>query len=206
MYSPSLGGFVSRLTKLTEEEKGDNMGKFKLTAKESLMLVVDFQEKLMPAIDRREKIIHNAGLLLRLARLLSIPVILTEQYPQGLGVTVPEIKEVLPEYAPVEKRLFSAFIPEVEQKLKELNRSQIIVTGTETHVCVFQTVRDLVAAGYEVYLVRDAVGSRFKENYQSGLELMRDLGAIITNTETVIFDLLQVAEGPAFKEMSKLLK
>ncbi|ADI02809.1 isochorismatase family protein [Syntrophothermus lipocalidus] len=182
------------------------MGKFKLTAKESLMLVVDFQEKLMPAIDRREKIIHNAGLLLRLAGLLSIPVILTEQYPQGLGVTVPEIKDVLPEYAPVEKRLFSAFIPEVEQKLKELNRSQIIVTGTETHVCVFQTVRDLVAARYEVYLVRDAVGSRFKENYQSGLELMRDLGAIITNTETVIFDLLQVAEGPAFKEMSKLLK
>jgi len=182
------------------------MGRFKLTAKEAVFLVIDFQERLMPAIDRRERVIHNARLLLRLAGLFNIPVIVTEQYPQGLGVTVPEIKEVLPEYAPIEKKSFSAFIPELEQKLKELNRPKVIVTGTETHVCVFQTVRDLVDAGYEVYLVQDAVGSRFKENYESGLGLMRDLGAIITNTETVIFDLLKVAEGPEFREMSKLLK
>ncbi len=182
------------------------MKRFVLNAEDTVFLVVDFQERLMPAIDRADKVLHNAGLLLRLAGLIKIPVLVTEQYPQGLGVTVPEIKEVLPEHTLFEKRLFSAFIPELEKKLVELNRPKIVVTGTETHVCVFQTVRDLVTAGYEVYVVRDAVGSRFKENYENGLALMRDLGAIITNTETVIFDLLKVAQGPVFKEMSGLLK
>ena len=182
------------------------MKRFVLSSEETVLLVIDLQERLMRAVDRAEKVLHNAGLLLRLAGLMKIPVIVTEQYPQGLGMTVPEIKEVLPEHVLIEKKLFSAFVPELEQKLKDLNRPKIVVTGTETHVCVFQTVRDLVAAGYEVYVVQDGVGSRFKENYESGLELMRDLGAIITNTETVIFDLLKVAEGPVFKEMSRLLK
>lgn len=182
------------------------MARFNLQAEESLLLVIDFQEKLMPAIDKRERIIHNTGLLLKLADKLSIPVIVTEQYPQGLGPTVPEIKEHLNDYQLVEKTTFSAMIPVFEEKLTALGRKQIIVTGVETHVCVFQTVRDLVAAGYEVYLVEDAVGSRFKVNYKSGREMMRDLGAIITNTETVIFDILKIAGTPEFREMSKLLK
>lgn len=182
------------------------MRKFKLDAGRTVLLVIDFQEKLMPAIDRSEKIIHNNNLLLRLANMLGIPVIVTEQYPRGLGVTVPAVKEQLKDHYLIEKMTFSAMGPDLKAKLAELGRGQIIVTGVETHVCVFQTVRDLVEDGFEVYVVRDAVGSRFKENYENGCELMRDLGAVITNTETVIFDLFKEAGSPEFREMSKLLK
>ncbi len=90
--------------------------------------------------------------------------------------------------------------------MKELNRKTILITGSETHVCVFQTTRDLQEAGYQVHLVKDAVCSRFDENYENGLQLMHDMGAVITNTETAVFDLLQKAGTPEFKVISPLVK
>lgn len=182
------------------------MSKFELKPEESVLVLIDFQERLIPAVAQRDKVIKNANLLIQLANKLNVPVIITEQYPQGLGRTVPEINENLAGCKLVEKVKFSAMVPELQEVLGALGRKKIVIAGTETHICVFQTVRDLVEAGFTVHVVQDAVGSRFEENYQSGLELMRDLGAVITNTETVIFDMLKVAGTPVFREMSKLLK
>jgi len=209
------GAFIAHgshllLFKITEprlREKGDSdMSKFELKPEESVLVLIDFQERLIPAVDQRDKVIKNANLLIQLADKLNVPVIITEQYPQGLGRTVPEINENLAGCKLVEKVKFSAMVPELQEVLGALGRKKIAIAGTETHICVFQTVRDLVEAGFTVHVVQDAVGSRFEENYQSGLELMRDLGAVITNTETVIFDMLKVAGTPVFREMSKLLK
>ncbi|MGI6488084.1 MAG: hydrolase [Syntrophomonadaceae bacterium] len=182
------------------------MSKYSLSAENTVLLGIDYQERLMPAVLQPEKVSHNIGLLLQLAEKLDIPVIITEQYPRGLGRTVPEVKQYLGEHQLIEKITFSAMIPELEKHLEQLGRRQIVVGGVEAHICVFQTVRDMVEAGFEVHLVRNACSSRFEENYLSALELMRDLGAVITTAETVIFDLLKIAGTPEFRAMSQLVK
>lgn len=179
--------------------------KFKLDKDDTILVVIDFQEKLMKAMSQSQKVFKNTGMLLVAAEQMGIPVIVTEQYPRGLGVTVPEIKDHLKEYMYMEKVKFSAF-DGLQELLAGNTRKTILITGSETHVCVFQTTRDLADAGYNVQVVQDAVCSRFKENHLSGLELMKDLGAVITNTETVLFDLLKEAGGPVFKVISPLLK
>lgn len=180
------------------------MANYKLDKDDTVLIVVDLQEKLMKAMSHREKIYKNTNLLLALAEQMGIPVIVTEQYPKGLGPTTNEIKDNLKEYQYMDKMEFSAY-----SGLKQIlpaNRKTVLVTGSETHVCVFQTTRDLLANGYNVHVVKDAVCSRFKDNYLSGLELMKDMGAVINNTETILFDLLKVAGTPEFKVISPLLK
>jgi nicotinamidase-related amidase len=179
--------------------------KYELNKDDTILVVIDFQEKLMKAMSQSDKVYKNTNLLLVAAQQMGIPVVVTEQYPKGLGSTVDDIKENLAEYMYVEKIKFSA-MEGLQQHLDDKNKKNILITGSETHVCVFQTTRDLVNAGFDVYVVKDAVCSRFKENHQNGLELMKDLGAVITNTETVLFDLLKVAGGPEFKIISPLLK
>lgn len=181
--------------------------KFKLDCDEVVFILVDMQEKLMKVMSYREKVYRNNGILMALANQYKIPVIACEQYPKGMGPTVPEIQEALPEYCyKIEKIDFSAFTNELKEILNSIKRKTIIITGSETHICVFQTTRDLLAAGYNVHVVRDAVCSRFKENYQNGLQLMQEMGAVITNTETIAFDLLKCAGTPEFKAISKLVK
>lgn len=183
------------------------MSKYKLDRKDAAILIIDLQEKLMKAMKDREKVYKNTGLLMAVAKELDIPVVLTEQYPQGLGSTVKEIKDSLPSnYYLLEKFKFSAYVDEMRDILNKIGRKTMVVTGSETHVCVFQTTRDLVEAGYKVHLVADAVCSRFEENYRNGLQLMGNLGAVITNTETVLFDLLEYSNTPEFKAISPLLK
>lgn len=177
-----------------------------LSAEKAVLMVIDLQERLLRVMEEKERVIRNTRILLELASLYSIPVLVTEQYPEGLGRTVPEVQEKLGLYQLVEKVAFSAAVPELLEKLSHLNRPQILVVGTETHVCVFQTVRDLLAKGYEVYVVRDAVCSRFALNHENGLDLMKSAGAIITNTETVVFDILKKAGTEEFKVMSRLVK
>jgi len=178
---------------------------YKLRAEETVLVIIDFQEKLMKVMDQREKVYKNTKLLTSLAAQLDIPVIVTEQYPSGLGPTAPEIMTGLNNYLYMDKMEFSA-IEGLRRILAPLNRKTVLVTGSETHVCVFQTVRDLVEDGYNVHLVKDAVCSRFEENYRSGLDLMHGAGAIISNSETVLFDLMRVAGSPVFKVISPLLK
>lgn len=182
------------------------MSRFKLEPHDTVLMIIDVQEKLMVAMKERERVYKNINILLASAKQLDIPVIVTEQYPKGLGKTVPEIAENLTDYKYLAKVTFSACIDGLYDILTSLNRKTVLVTGSETHICVFQTTRDLLQAGYNVHLVKDAVCSRFDENYENGVQLMHDTGAIITNTETAVFDLLKEAGTPQFKSISPLVK
>ena len=182
------------------------MNQYSLEGDDCALVIIDLQEKLMKAMKDREKIYKNTRLLLATANEMNIPVVVTEQYPRGLGATVPEIKEKLKEFEYIEKTSFSACGAKLMDYLKLSGRKTVIMTGSETHICVFQTVRDLAQAGYNVHVVRDAVCSRFDENYENGLELMKDAGAVITTAETVVFDLLRAAGTPEFKVISPLVK
>lgn len=182
------------------------MDKFTLTREESVLMVVDIQERLVPAMKYGQQVIHRTNILIAIAAQLKIPIIVTEQYPQGLGKTVSEISTNLGAAPTYEKTTFSGCTPEVAATLHRLGRSKIIVTGMETHVCVFQTVRGLLARDYAVFLVQDAVCSRTKENYRNGLSLMANMGAVLTNTETVFFDLMKEAATPQFRELLPLIK
>lgn len=183
------------------------MGKYKLNREDSVLVIIDLQERLMNAMKDRERVYKNTNLLLSTTREFNIPVVVSEQYPRGLGPTVTDIKENLPEsYTYLEKQSFSVCGAGMFEILTKLQKKSVIVCGSETHVCVFQTVRDLVEAGYNVHLVRDAVCSRFDENYNNSLALMSEMGAVVTNTETVVFDLLECAGTPQFKAISPLIK
>ncbi len=182
------------------------MNKFTLTPNDTSLLVIDFQEKLVPAMHRTEDTVKNAGILMEIAKALEIPIIVTEQYPKGIGHTVAPLSGLFGELSPIEKMTFSACTKEVEDQLSKEPRQKILISGIEAHVCVFQTVRALLQKDYQVYVVSDAVSSRTEANYQNGLSQMREMGAVITNTETVLFDLLKESTHPKFKELSKLIR
>lgn len=182
------------------------MNKYVLIREEAVLLVIDIQDRLVPAMKYGEQVIRNTNTIISFAKNLGVPIIVTEQYPKGLGKTVSEVSNNLEESLTYEKITFSGCTHEVTSALKGLGRKKIIITGMETHVCVFQTVRDLLAHGYQVFVVGDAVCSRTKENYLNGLSLMSSMGAVVTNTETVFFDLMKEAGTPLFRELSKLIK
>ena len=175
----------------------------------TLLFVVDVQEKLAAAMPEPtlERLVHNTRILLEAARLLGVRVICTEQYPKGLGKTLAPIAEKLPSPA-IEKLDFSALDePRVAHALVAPSRPRaVVVTGMESHVCVFQTARDLATRGYATYVVDDAVASRREENRIAGLSLAERAGAVRSVTETIVFDWLRRAEGDTFKTISKLLR
>lgn len=181
-----------------------------LTRDNALLLVIDVQERLGAAMQQPafERLVKNTGVLIEGAKTLGLPVLVTEQYPKGLGPTVSPLKDALPEgVSAVEKVAFSCgAVDDVRRALEASGRKQVLIAGMETHVCVFQTVRDLSAAGYVPFVVRDAVLSRAQENHDTGLQLMRESGATITSTETALFDLLGQAGTPEFKRISALVK
>ena len=182
------------------------MEKFILNQEQAVVMIIDIQERLVPAMIVADDIIHKTNILIAAAKELQLPIITTEQYPKGLGPTVAQIKSHIDPNYIFEKTSFTAYTNQVKSTLKELGRKKIIVTGMETHICVFQTVRDLLFEGYEVFIVSDAICSRTKTNYKNALALMRDMGAVITNTESVLFDLLKEAGTPQFKALSRLIK
>lgn len=182
------------------------MDKFTLLKEDSLLLIIDIQERLVPAMKYGERAVKNTGILIEVAKELDMPIIATEQYPRGLGSTVPELNNNLKDAKKIEKIQFSACEEKLIENLKSYNKKKIIVTGMETHVCVFQTVRDLIKLGYEVFIISDGVSSRFEENHRNGLELMNNMGAVIMDTEMALFDLLKEAGTSSFKALSKLIK
>lgn len=173
----------------------------------TVLLVVDMQERLLPVMDNFEEIIRKNEILIKGIKELNIPVMFTEQFPKGLGSTVENIKEALVDANAVgfEKLEFSAF-NSVKDELKRLNKNAIVISGIETHVCVYQTIKELIMEGYEVYIPFDAVSSRDIKNKENALYLVREMGACVTNVETILFDLLKTAEHPSFKAISKLIK
>lgn len=183
------------------------MDKFILKRDNALLVIVDIQERLAVAMSEKDRVIINTLHLLDAAKRMDIPLLITEQYPKGLGPTVSEIKDSVQSYAPIEKITFSCcgegFFTEA---VEETGRKQIILVGMETHVCVLQTCIDLLQADYNVHVVADAICSRTDANYRTALELMRDAGAVITCTETVLFQLLVKAGTEEFKAISKRIK
>ena len=180
--------------------------KYYLTTNESLLLIIDLQDKLMNAMSEKEGVYKNTRLLLTAANQYRLPVVVTEQYPKGLGPTAVEIAEALEEHQLVEKNAFDACTEDTNRILREHGRKQIIVCGSETHICVYQTVRHLLDLGYQVFVTADAVCSRFKANYKNGLQLMAEMGAVIITAEGIVFDWMKVSGTPEFKVISPLLK
>jgi nicotinamidase-related amidase len=177
------------------------------------LLIIDVQERLWPAMapDDRQRFQKNLGILVEMARRLGIPVVLSEQYPKGLGRTIAEVEAMLAAdgLAPrrMEKVEFSCVAaPSFAPLAAELAREQWIVVGMESHVCVYQTVRDLAERGVAVHVPADAVISRTRENRAIGLELAAKAGAIVTSTEALVFDALHRAGSEDFRALSKLVK
>jgi nicotinamidase-related amidase len=183
--------------------------RFNLDATRSLLVVIDVQERLCAAMDQEvlAQLVRNAGILLDGAAELSVPVLFTEQYVKGLGPTLAELKGKAPAAACHEKLSFSCCgNQEFVRQIKESGRTQIVICGMETHVCVLQTVIDLLGDGYNVHLVKDAVMSRSNDNRQTAIEAMMQAGAVPTSTESVVFQWLKVAGTDSFKKVSKLVK
>jgi len=174
----------------------------------SQLVMIDMQVKLasvMPT-DALKGVVRNCGVLAQAAHLLAVPTILTEQYPQGLGETLPEIKQYLSDSKPISKTVFSACgEPKFNQRLHR-DKPQIILTGMETHICVLQTALDLTKANKQVFVVEDAVISRSPANKANALARLRDAGCVISNTESVVFEWLGDANHEAFKAISKLIR
>jgi nicotinamidase-related amidase len=179
----------------------------RLTRAQAGLVVVDIQERLLPAIFEKERVRENAVRLIKGAVVLQVPVFATEQYRKGLGPTVPEIAGAIQGFAPIEKLAFSACgAGEFVARLKGKNVSDVILCGIEAHVCVMQTCLDLLDSGFRVFVVADAVSSRTPENCRLGLDRMRAAGAVMTSTEMVLFELLEQAGTAEFKQILALVK
>ena len=181
-----------------------------VSADDTVLLVIDVQEKLAPAIFEQEQVVAKTSTLVQAAIAMELPIIVTEQYPRGLGPTVSVVSDWFSQ-APTlcgvfEKTVFSACTPDVMSALASSGRKKVILAGMETHVCVFQSVRALQAAGYQCFLARDAVSSRTAANRENGFALIAACGGVISNVETLLFDLLKVSGTPLFKQISKLIK
>jgi nicotinamidase-related amidase len=178
-----------------------------LTPDKTGLVVIDVQGKLAQVMHNREFLVENLKKLIKGVRVLNIPILWLEQNPAGLGPTLPEIAELMPDITPIGKMSFSACgNPAFMEALEAADRTQLLLVGIEAHICVYQTAIDLLKRSYEVQVVADAVSSRTAENREIALMKMRDSGVGLTSVEMALFELLGVAEGRQFKEIAKIVK
>jgi nicotinamidase-related amidase len=176
-----------------------------MSAADTGLLVIDLQEKLVPKIPDAAALIRNTAFLIDAARLLNLTVQCTEQYPRGLGATVPELARRLPERP--DKVLFSSCaVPSVVEQFRRSARPKVVLAGIETHVCVLGTALDLLALDFRVYLAVDAVGSRYRIDHDTALRRMEQAGAILTTAETCVFEWVGGSSHPQFKAVSALVQ
>ena len=175
---------------------------------DSIFLITDIQEKLLNAVFNKDLLKNKAIILVKAASVLNIPIFVTEQYPKGLGSTIPEIKTILQKNSVIqEKTDFNAFENKsFFEKFNNLDKKQIIIMGIETHVCVYQTAEYLLKNGFNVTLAADACGSRSKDEHNCGIDNLKQKGADIKSTEMILFELLKTAKHPNFKEIQSLIK
>jgi len=179
-----------------------------LNPQECALVVIDIQEKLLPEIHDQDRMLSNSKLLIRMAQVLSLPVILTTQYAKGLGPTVPAIAELLPNVTALDKLEFGCFgNGEFCSSVARLsNRHTLLLCGIEAHICVLQTALGALAQGHIVHVAADALGSSTQLNWELGIGRMRDAGVVISSTEMMIYELLGRSGTAAFKEMLKYVK
>jgi nicotinamidase-related amidase len=171
------------------------------------LVVIDVQERLLPVIFEKERVVENAVRLLKGAAALGLPIIVTEQYRKGIGPTVPEITGAIAEFAPFEKLAFSACgAPGFLEALAAKGLTDLALCGIEAHVCVCQTCLELLDRGFRCFVVADAISSRTPANHQLAVERMRQAGAVIVSTEMLLFELLERAGTPEFKQILALVK
>ncbi len=176
----------------------------------TILIIIDVQERLMPVIHEADAVARNLERLIRGTHILGIPALITEQYVKGLGATIARVRTTLEEthgYHPIEKMTFSAMgVEAFAAQLAALKRRHVLIAGVETHVCVYQTVRDLLASGYEVTLMADAMSSRTPENKELALRRMTGDGAKLSSTEMTLFELLVTSGTDEFRQIASLVK
>ena len=179
----------------------------RINRENSAGLVIDIQGKLFPHMDQNEALLKKCTTLIEGLKVLEVPLVITEQYPKGLGATVDDIAALVDEDPLVEKITFSCCDePAVLQTVPIQNRKTIIICGIEAHVCVMQTVVDFLASGYTAVVVEDCISSRNPEDKRVAIERMRSEGAVITTCESILFELARVAGTAEFKSISRLIK
>jgi nicotinamidase-related amidase len=176
-----------------------------MSAADTGLLVIDVQEKLVPLIAKSADLVRNIAFLIEGARILKMPVQATEQYPKGLGPTIPELAQRLPP-RPEKLAFSSCAIPAVIEGFRAAGRPKVMLAGIETHVCVQQTALDLLALDFRVFVAADAVGSRFAFDHDRALQRLEKAGAVITTSESAVFEWVGVAGTPQFKEISRLVQ
>lgn len=179
----------------------------KLNKEGSVLVVIDMQDRLLRAINAWEGVLDNTVKMIKFAQTLKVPVVVTEQYPKGLGQTNPQVAELFPGFAPLEKTVFSCFGAEgFEEQLKKLGAKTLVIVGIETHICVQQTALDALARGYDVQIIADAVGSRAPMNKEIGLAKMRQAGCVISAVEIALYEWLERSGSEDFKAVLPLIK
>ncbi len=175
---------------------------------DSVLVIVDIQDKLFNVVLEKERLLKNVLKLVRVCKLLDIPIVITEQYPKGMGKTVQElVKELETHYKPIEKTSFSCFGSEAfENKLKELKRRVLLLVGIELHICVYQTAIDALTRGYRPVVIYDATSSRLKTDYEICLHRLLKHGVDISTTDMTIFELIRDASHPKFKDILRIVK
>ncbi len=178
-----------------------------LDSDNTILVIIDVQDKLAGAMVEKEKLVENLQKIIKGARVFELPVIVTEQNPKGLGATISEVSNLLPDCPPIPKLSFSGYADmHFIEKLEAAGRQQVLLAGIEAHVCVYQTARDLAEAGFEVQVLVDCISSRTLENKNIGIEKMRYEDIDLTGVETALFELLKVAEGDRFKQILRIVK
>ncbi len=174
---------------------------------DTILVIVDIQTKLLNVMFEKERLISSCRKLIQSINLLEIPILVTEQYPRGMGPTDPLILELLRGADVITKMSFSCCgVEDFSQRIKSSGKKQIVVIGIESHICVLQTVHDLLQQGYFVYIPYDAVSSRKEGDYRNALDRMRQAGAVIGSVESAVFELMKTAEIPVFRQISKIIK
>ena len=182
-------------------------GIFMLQKENSLLLIIDIQEKLVKMVGPNNPVSQNCQKLLKASAILNIPCIITEQYPKGLGETISEIKSANPTAKYFEKTSFSAIsTEEIKKAIITSEKKQVILCGIEAHICVLQTALELLSIGIEVFVVKDACASRKEDNFNNAFNRLAQEGARITDTEITLFELLRSSTHPNFKEIQSLIK
>jgi nicotinamidase-related amidase len=184
-----------------------NTTSHRIAREKAALVVVDIQDRLLPAIHEKERVVANTIRLIKGAAIMGLPILVTEQYRKGIGATAPEVAAAVPGFAPMEKMTFSScgaegFVAALETK----SIRDVILCGIEAHVCVTQTCLDLLARGFQPFIAADAISSRTPENHRAGVERMRGAGAVIASTEMVLFELLGRAGTDEFKQVLPLVK
>jgi nicotinamidase-related amidase len=178
-----------------------------LNRENSMLVVIDFQQKLLGAFEEPERLVQACANMVRFAKILKLPILWTEQYPRGLGPTVDEIAAELADLRPLDKLTFSCFgEPRFVESISLSAAKQLIVCGIETHICVEQTVLDGIACGYDVHVVADACGSRKKKDHDAGLRKMEQGGAVLTCIEMALYEMLGRSDTKEFREALKFVK